>query len=126
MQMSQGQCYCESRTCDGLPHPTTETETESFHQRSRNMAQINHPLTFVVEPDLLKVGHFRWTLREGDRIELRSPRSYQSRLEATGSAKVALRKLIIAWPGATRAEDEETNEAPARPSTDPGLHLVDE
>jgi hypothetical protein len=67
---------------------------------------VIHPLKTAIEPDPLTGCRFRWTIREGDRVELRSPRSYQTRGEAEEVAEIALRKRVIAWPGALRTQAE--------------------
>jgi hypothetical protein len=61
------------------------------------MEPIEQPLKSVIEPDLLTGRRFRWTIREGARIELRSPRAYETHAKAELEARTALRRRVRAW-----------------------------
>lgn len=49
--------------------------------------------TFNVEPDPLRDARFRWTVREGTQIRLRSPHAYATKDEATLEAAKAAKRL---------------------------------
>ncbi len=49
--------------------------------------------TFNVEPDPLRDARYRWTVREGTQIRLRSPRSYATEKEATDEAAKATKRF---------------------------------
>ena len=60
----------------------------------------DHPFTITVEPDLLRDGRFRWTLRENEQPRNRSTVSYATKREALADAAKALDKQIADWrPG---------------------------
>jgi hypothetical protein len=50
-----------------------------------------------VEPDLLREGHFRWTLFESGQPRERSEASYATKGEAYADATKALREYIAEW-----------------------------
>ena len=54
--------------------------------------------TFQILPDLLGVRRFRWTVREGEQIHLRSPHSYATRREAEIEGGKAVLRFAKAWP----------------------------
>ena len=60
----------------------------------------NHPFTIGVEPDLLRDGRFRWTLRENEQPRNRSTVSYATKREALADAAKALDKQIANWRSA--------------------------
>jgi hypothetical protein len=53
--------------------------------------------TVKIELDPLGAGRFRWTVREGHQIHLRSPHSYATRREAEREADKALQKFAETW-----------------------------
>jgi hypothetical protein len=53
------------------------------------------PFSVRIEPDPLNARRFRWTVREGERIALRSPRSYGERQEAENEADLAMAKMEL-------------------------------
>jgi hypothetical protein len=53
------------------------------------------PFSVWIEPDPLNVQRFRWMIREGERIALRSPRSYGDRREAKNEADLAVAKMEL-------------------------------
>jgi hypothetical protein len=67
---------------------------ESAH--NVNMAKPEQ-FTVKIEPDPLGAGRFRWTIREGEQIHLRSPHSYATRREAEQEADMALQKFAGSW-----------------------------
>lgn len=69
-----------------------------------------HPFTFKIDPDLLRPSRFRWTIREGDLIHLRSPQSYETRVEAEEEAQKALDKRADNWPGPSGSRSKNTKE----------------
>jgi hypothetical protein len=56
-----------------------------------------HPFTFKIEPDALTERRYRWTIREGDRIDVRSPHPYATTREAELEAKKALARRVALW-----------------------------
>jgi hypothetical protein len=57
------------------------------------MAEDPH-FTINVEADPLRGGRYRWTIREGVQIHLRSPQSYATRREAEEGADKAMSKFV--------------------------------
>ena len=57
-----------------------------------------HPFTFRIEADPLSERRFRWTVREGDQVRLRSPHSYATRREAEADANKAMLRLAVNQP----------------------------
>jgi hypothetical protein len=53
------------------------------------------PFSVWIEPDPLNAQRFRWTVREGGRIAIRSQRSYDDRREAENEADIAMAKLEL-------------------------------
>jgi hypothetical protein len=49
-----------------------------------------HPFTIEVSVDPLNATRFRWAIREGVQVHLRSPHSYEFRDDADKDAKEAL------------------------------------
>jgi hypothetical protein len=60
------------------------------------MAEQPH-FAIKVEPDLLREGHFRWTLFESGQPRERSEASYATKGEAYADATKALREYIAEW-----------------------------
>jgi hypothetical protein len=60
------------------------------------MAEEHH-FTIRVEPDLLREGHFRWTLFESGQPRERSEVSYATKGEAYGDAAKVLREYLTDW-----------------------------
>ena len=54
--------------------------------------------TFQILPDLSGVRRFRWTVREGEQIHLRSLQSYATRREAEIEGGKAALRVAKAWP----------------------------
>jgi hypothetical protein len=57
----------------------------------------NHHLTMKVEPDLLRVGRFRWTLFDSGQVRERSEVSFATRREAEADGTRVLLRRIAAW-----------------------------
>jgi hypothetical protein len=57
------------------------------------------PFSVWIEPDPLNAQRFRWTVREGERIALRSPRSYGDRQEAESAATDAMMLMELRRAG---------------------------
>jgi hypothetical protein len=60
------------------------------------MAEQLH-FAIKVEPDLLREGHFRWTLFESGQPRERSEASYATKGEAYAAATKVLREYIAEW-----------------------------
>jgi hypothetical protein len=71
-----------------------EGETSLPHNAS--MIEL-HPFTFEIEPDPLIERRYRWTIREDDRVEARSPHSYATAREAEIEAQKAVSRRISLW-----------------------------
>ena len=56
-----------------------------------------HPFTFNVVADPLRESRYRWTVREGNQIHVRSPYSYATRIEAEKEAAKAVSRRVERW-----------------------------
>jgi len=56
-----------------------------------------HHFTIRVEPDLLREGHFRWTLYDSGQPRERSELPYATKGEAYADATKALREYLTEW-----------------------------
>jgi hypothetical protein len=71
-----------------------ESRRASAHNVTMNKAER---FSVKIEADPLGAGRFRWTVREGTQIHLRSPHSYATRREAEQEADKALQKFAETW-----------------------------
>jgi hypothetical protein len=60
------------------------------------------PFSVWIEPDPLNARRFRWSIREGERIALRSERSYGDRREAEDQAALAMMRMELRRAGLGR------------------------
>jgi hypothetical protein len=56
-----------------------------------------HPYTYRIEPDPLHEARYRWTVREGSQIHVRSPHSYATKEEAEKEAAKAVTRREDHW-----------------------------
>ena len=71
-----------------------------------------HPFAITVEPDLLRDGHFRWTLRENEQPRNRPPVSYVIGSPKSGPFGIRVLRYLFPWLGG--AEDDENLEVLGR------------
>jgi hypothetical protein len=60
-------------------------------------ARLGPEFSVNIEADPLNEEHFRWEIREGGRIHLRSPHAYASWEEAETESATALKKFLADW-----------------------------
>jgi hypothetical protein len=58
---------------------------------------VVHPFAYKIEADPVNPDRFRWTVREGSQIHIRSPNSYATFDEADNEASAAMKKLAEYW-----------------------------
>jgi hypothetical protein len=76
----------------------TESFLESFPVSAHNTKMsLDHQITVVVKPDLLREGRYRWTVLHSGQAGDRSEVSFATRREAEADAAKALKRSIAAW-----------------------------